>query len=199
MLRCYSPVRWVPASPRPRAPLGEAHLWRVWLDRAGWPGAQLLPDEDRRRAASIRVDRRRRRWVAARWALRQILSGYLGARPADLEIELGAAGKPRLSGFTPIRFNLTHSAGMAVVAVTSEREIGIDVERIRRRRPGAFYRDWSRREAIAKCAGTGLGSPAPLDPMWVVEIDPGGGWAGALALSGRHPAPVRHLQLGTGG
>jgi 4'-phosphopantetheinyl transferase len=195
-------------------------VWRARLDRAGWPGADRLPTAERERAARLRVPLARERWVAARWALRDVLAHCLDEDPVAIELRIAPGGKPMLADPTgPLRFNLSHSGELALVAVAWEREVGVDVERIapRRdlvalalrgldpavasrvamtppeRRPAAFYAAWSRREAIAKCHGTGLGAPPPEEAeASVSDLDVGPGFAAALAVSGR-PTPARPL------
>jgi 4'-phosphopantetheinyl transferase len=126
---------------------------------------------------------------AAGGLLREILSRYLGRPAAEIELEAGDHGKPRLKGDERLRFNLSHSGRIVAVAVDSDLEIGIDVERIDAGRdvvklaPRAlaladaaavaaappeqqavlFHQAWARREAAAKCLGVGLGtSPVEL-------------------------------------
>ena len=174
----------------------EVDIWRAWLDREGWPGEKSLPEPERRRSGSIQIAGRRRRWVAARWALRTVLGSYLGTDPARVELQEGAGGKPRTPEPAPVRFNLSHSGELALVAITAEREVGIDVERTDPRRPPAFYRSWVRREARAKCTGRGVfGATPEEDEIWTSDLDPGPGWAAALALRGPDAAPIRCFEL----
>jgi hypothetical protein len=191
----HSAVRWLPAPPRPPNPIDEVHVWRAWLDREGWPEQSALPIEERQRAKAIQIDGRRRRWVAARWALRMALSRYIDTPPADLRLEVGDRGKPWISGRPELRFNLTHSAELALIAVTSAVDVGLDIERVEPGRPQDYYRDWVRREAVAKCTGAGLIGPSPDGPIWVSDLDPGPGWAGALALGGADGMPPRCFDL----
>jgi hypothetical protein len=191
----HSNVRWLPAAPRPPTPLDEVHVWRAWLDREGWPEQAALPGEERRRAAAIQIDGRRRRWVAARWALRLALSHYTGADPAEHRLESGDRGKPGVAGRPELRFNLSHSGELTLIAFTAAREVGIDVERVEPDRPNGYYRDWVRREAVAKCTGSGLGGPPPDGPVSVSDLDPGPGWVAALALDGAVELPRRLFEL----
>ena len=98
MRRCY-PRR--PDAASRSVPFGiveEVRIWQAWLDRDGWPGEEALPADERRRAESIVIEGRRRRWVAARWALRTALGRHTGVDPAEIALEAGPGGKPRLSG-----------------------------------------------------------------------------------------------------
>ncbi|MGB9449720.1 MAG: hypothetical protein WBV50_04150, partial [Candidatus Acidiferrum sp.] len=76
----------------------------------------------------------RNHFVAAHGITRNILSGYLQTSPETLSFSVGPNGKPVLSRKTDsldLRFNLSHSHGLAMLAVALGREVGIDVERIR--------------------------------------------------------------------
>lgn len=160
------------------------HIWRAALDEAGWPEAERLPAPERERAASFLREEPGRRWAAARWALRRVLESYLEEPAASIELELGDNGKPRLRNRDGIEFNLSHSNGLALVAVAEAREVGVDVELIEpgrdlvalaeralpqddaaavraaseSERPIVFYAAWTRHEARLKCLGTGLGA-----------------------------------------
>jgi 4'-phosphopantetheinyl transferase len=147
-------------------------------------------------------------------ALRDVLAAYLETSPEAIRIVDGAHGKPELAG-RELHFNLSHSGDVGLVAVSRERPVGVDVERIDGRRdvlalaeralgaegaaavraaPQAdrtlvFHRAWARREAVVKCAGTGLSMPPPDAPRQVTDLDVGEGYAAALAVAGE--APVR--------
>jgi 4'-phosphopantetheinyl transferase len=166
----------------------EIHLWRASLDSL--PPADRLPRAERERAAQIVREAARRRWLAARWALRTVLAGYLGTAPGEVGLRIGLHGKPELAPSGPLRFNLSHSGELALIAVVRERDVGVDLERIGTR-PAGFYREWVRREAVAKCRGTGLWGPPPDGPVAVSEIEAAAGFAAALATGGDEVPPVR--------
>jgi len=130
----------------------EVHVWKVPLD-AHLGEIDLLSSDERDRAASLRTELLRRRFIGARSGLRTILARYLDLSPADVAFVYDAIGKPRLeANLAPpmlgrpqpaanqtappnpqasIAFNLSHSGELAVVAVTTGAAIGIDVERLR--------------------------------------------------------------------
>lgn len=158
------------------------HIWRAALDEEGWPGPERLPADERERAATIVRGEASRRWVAARWALRRALGEQLGVAPTAIELELGEHGKPRLARGDGLEFSLSHSNGLALVAISETCAIGVDVELIEPRvnvvalaeralspkdaatvrggaaadRCAAFYAAWTRHEARGKCLGTAL-------------------------------------------
>jgi phosphopantetheinyl transferase len=84
------------------------------------------------RALRFRLDRHRDRWTAARGTLRAILAAYLRRAPVSLSLGADANGKPYLEhrdGPAPLRFNLAHADGMALIALGWRREVGVGVER----------------------------------------------------------------------
>jgi len=98
-----------------------------------------------------------------------------------------------------LRFNLSHSGDVTLVAVARDSEVGVDVERIRpviemhsiaRRWLGRddiadepeFYRVWTRHEAMVKALGVGLSGTAEGFTGTVAEIDAGAGYAAAVAV-----------------
>lgn len=154
-----------------------------------------LPEEDRR--------------GAARRALAAILAEYLGGVEAAATSR-AENGKPRLAREPGrLSFNLSHSGGLALVAIAPGGvEVGVDVERLRPRRdlvrlagrrlPAAdaaavaaasgaereavFYAAWTRHEARVKCTGVGLAgaTSGPEVVAWQLEID--AGYAAAVAV-----------------
>jgi 4'-phosphopantetheinyl transferase len=159
-------------------------VWTVALD-GGPHDAELdaLPADERWRAAAIVVPAVRRRFVRARAALRRILAGETGRAPHALAIDYGAHGKPRLPDHPGLHFNLSHSGEFAVIATSTLGEVGIDLEALRPRsdllpvarrffaaheadavaacegeaRSRAFLRLWTRKEAVLKATGRGIG------------------------------------------
>jgi 4'-phosphopantetheinyl transferase len=168
------------------------HVWRLDLDAARGdsaldPGqcAATLSQDERDRAAGLAFEADRRRFVAARTALRSILAAAVGIPAGELELEYGSRGKPALAPWcrvADLRFNLSHSQGCALVAVTYGHEVGVDVEQVRHlsdaeaivngefssgeravfealpaaARKEAFFHAWARKEAFLKATGEGL-------------------------------------------
>lgn len=136
---------------------------------------------------------------AARWALRGVLSRYLDEDPAAIELRLGERGKPMLADpDAALHFNLSHSGELALIAVCRDREVGVDVQRMRRRRgrerPAEFYAEWTKREAIAKCHGVGLWAPLPDAPVTVSELAIDPGYAAAIAIAGETMPAIERFE-----
>ena len=107
-------------------------LWWCTLDAtadeiAAW--RPVLSDAERTRASRFGMPFLEARYVVGRTALRTVLAGVLGVAPPDVPIERGARGRPRLAGDVRLDFNVSHTAGVALIGLTSTGRIGVDVER----------------------------------------------------------------------
>ena len=112
---------------------GTVHVWTVALDAdpGGVPALlKVLSGEERVRAARLRTTELRLRFIAAHGALRRVLARYLETAADAIRFETTTFGKPFVVG-TPVSFNLSHSDGLALCAVTVNGQVGVDVERIR--------------------------------------------------------------------
>jgi 4'-phosphopantetheinyl transferase len=179
---------------------GEVHVWRVALAQ---PSAEVerlgctLAADERARAARFYFERDRRTFTVVRGALRTLLGGYLGHPSDTLGFGYAAKGKPYLARppGASLRFNVSHSGDLALLAFTRDRELGVDVEQRRpladllslaetsfspaevaalRALPAAlhteaFFACWSRKEAFIKATGEGVSQLAAFD----VSLRPG--------------------------
>jgi len=161
-------------------------------------------------------------WLAASGAaLRVVLSRYLDQSPEEIELVSGPHGKPALAAPHSLEFNLSHSARLALIAVSAKHPVGVDVEStdrerdfvaLARRELGTdvvaaleraapadrgplFYAAWARHEARSKCHGGGLGGPPPPGPVAVADLAVGEGYAAALAVPGERPPAWRLYRL----
>ncbi len=171
----------------------EVHVWHVnvdCVDSAGLDamGALLSPQEIAR-MQQFGQERDRLLFLLSRGLMRSVLASYLRGDGAALQFGATAFGKPILdaNGAAPLCFNLTHSRGAVALAVSREREVGVDIEERRRRvdyvglakryfaadearhleslveeqRADAFVAIWTLKEAYVK--GIGRGLMFPLD------------------------------------
>ncbi|HEX7290534.1 MAG TPA: 4'-phosphopantetheinyl transferase superfamily protein [Conexibacter sp.] len=210
--------RWQPGPAQPRLDPATVDVWLVALDGAHDDGP--LDARERDRAARFVRDEDARRWRAARATLRRLLAAYADADPRELRFDEGPHGKPRLAGERRLRFNLSHSGDVALIAVAWDHDVGVDVELPRRtvdhaaiarrvltaaeadrvasiedpgERERAFLQAWVRWEAVLKCRGTGIGGAAarPAAPdPWVTDLNVPPPAAAALAVA-NGPAAVR--------
>jgi 4'-phosphopantetheinyl transferase len=109
----------------------QVHIWIADLaqpaELAGRLEQMLCPDE-RRRAARWCSEAKRRRFVVSHAALRIVLGHHLQKEANEVEISLSEAGKPYLADSSGVSFNMSHSHELAVIAVTRDRNVGIDIE-----------------------------------------------------------------------
>jgi 4'-phosphopantetheinyl transferase len=196
-------TRWNAPPPCPRAIPGTVDVWRIDLDTAPDGVRDPLCAQERTRATRIVREPARTRWARSRGLLRTVLGSYLEHGPGKLRFEVGAHGKPALHGdvdrASGLRFNLSHSDRLMLVAVSTGREVGVDVELVRKRYSEELLRAWTMREAAVKCLGTGLASaPAgggagdPRPALWSTELDLGPwGAVAAIAVAGREACELR--------
>jgi 4'-phosphopantetheinyl transferase len=197
----------------PHAPLaaGVVHVWIADLDAADDLAGPLSPEE-RERARRFPRARDARRWESSRRLLRLLLGEYLHTDPGRLRFQAGEHGKPRLAGeLARLRFSVSHSGAVGMYAFALDLEVGVDVERPRRRfdalavaeracgrtaatrlaqlneadREREFLRLWVRHEASLKCWGGSLWGAkrgAGDRKCWTMDVEPGGGIAATVAL-----------------
>jgi len=120
----------------PAVPLihtSDVHVWRIKLD-VQFIGQHysILSENEQERAERFRDEYDRRRFIVARATLRTILARYLCVSPAQVKFQTNAFGKPfLLDDGSALRFNLSRSSEIALLAVTVGREVGIDIEFMR--------------------------------------------------------------------
>ena len=166
---------------------GDVHVWRLSLQQEQelvQAHRRLLSADELERADRFRRREHGERYAVTRGFLRDLLARYLDRSPADLSFRYSDRGKPYLehSAESAIEFNLSHSGGLALYALTRGRRLGIDIEvgdrrvaheKISRRffsarevadlesvpaeaRKQAFLNCWTRKEAYLKAIGSGL-------------------------------------------
>lgn len=160
--------------------------WSLDAEPLSFEAAEaLLSEDEKARGRRFVTAALRHRFVVARARLRSLLGGHLGRDPRALVFAENAFGKPRLADRPSVHFSLSHSGDLAVLAVSEQREIGIDIERVRpldhldlaRRyfHPNeiseieavtapdeqlqTFFRIWTLKEAVVKAIGKGLSIP----------------------------------------
>jgi len=178
----------------------ELHIWLAMLDVEPQERTRLnsyLNKDEVSRAERFVFPRDRDHFIVARGRLRELLGKYLDCPPYAVEFKTGRYGKLfLLDDRDPLRFNLSHSHGLALYGFCMGRELGIDTEKIRPEFAGegiaeryfsvaeqrdlcelpkelrdtAFFLCWTRKEAYIKAHGDGL--QIPLD-SFDVSLKPG--------------------------
>lgn len=134
-----------------------------------------MSDERKEAVKKLLIPHKQKLKIASDNLCRHAISEFCGISPEDIEFRIGENGKPYTKGLD-VHFNISHSGDMAVCAV-SDKEIGIDIEKIREINPrtaekfacetekeyinshkNGFFEIWTLKEAFFKCIGTGLGA-----------------------------------------
>lgn len=178
-----SPLPWPPSPFHGTIAPDEVHLW-VWelqpAARDLSAHLEILDRQEQERVQRFHFAADSERYAVAHGNLRRILGAYLNLAPEKLCFRNNQFGKPELAGETSLKFSLSHSKSIAVLAVDYSQPVGVDVEDVRpieaevadghfsatelgdlRRLQGeawlaGFYRCWTRKEAILKAEGVGL-------------------------------------------
>jgi 4'-phosphopantetheinyl transferase len=156
---------------------------------------RFLSNEELSRIERFVFEHDRKRFKVCRGRAREILGTQLSCPPSELHFDYSPNGKPSVRG-TPVHFNVSHSHGVAAMALSERFELGADIERIRpleieiadrffsprevealRRLPSAeqplaILRCWTRKEAIVKAMGKGLSHSLQSFDVSVAEDEP---------------------------
>ena len=213
----------LPGSGAPLAP-DEIALW-IFDGRRWAPGAieemgSHASQDERRHATRFADARLRHRYLVDHGFLRTVLARHVARPPAEIPIARTRLGKPYVADLPSadgLRFSMSHAGDVTLVAVAFGREIGIDVERVRRdveldeiarmqfspreidalaglpdgQRSLAFFTIWVRKEALAKAQGGGISA------NFLRRLSVGAGPPGPIAWDGRR-WDLRDVELGPG-
>jgi 4'-phosphopantetheinyl transferase len=175
----------------------EVHVW--FADKSCDPHQRaeyetLLSRDELHRMARFRFEADREAFVFAHGFLRSLLATYLHLSPGELHFDYSDHAKPSISQITDVQFNLSHTDGAVLVGLCRDRQIGVDIEKVRSHfelmsiaarfftpsecesllrlpepvRVQAFFHCWTRKEAVLKARGDGLSFP--LDRVEVSVI-----------------------------
>ena len=163
-------------------------VWTIWIpDAVAYTETfeRILSSDEIQKAARFLRTEDRTRYVVAHGFLRKLLGKYLEMEPTALSFITNGFGKPALAqsyARQPLCFNFAHSGDVILCAVTTGRQVGVDVEAIKSsldvmelaraqfadevftglgslssdERQEAFFRVWTRKEAFLKARGDGL-------------------------------------------
>jgi len=219
---------WIIPDTFPDITTGQLHVWKT---RAGVHADDaILSADERLRLKRFRFAEQRQSFLSSHTLLRRLIGQYLNLHPAKIEFSYTAFNKPFLSpsqNDKQLEFNLSHSGEMILIGVTVGTAVGVDVEHTKPlpdleqiaalnfssgeqqdllslpepQRVEAFYKCWTRKEALIKACGDGLtmsldsfrvsllpGGPARLihsmdQRTWtLIDIAMESGYAAAAAL-----------------
>jgi 4'-phosphopantetheinyl transferase len=175
--------------------LDNVHVWVVQISAVDLElCTRLMVREELDRVARFCRSEDHDSFIVSHGVLRYLLGAYLQKDPMAIRFMFGPQGKPLLELEAGLEFNITHSGDLAAMAFSSRCPIGLDLERVHpfaqleqiarhflsaeeaseitslhgaeQRR--AFFRCWTRKEAILKATGEGLS--ASLDGFRVTLL-----------------------------
>ena len=164
------------------------HLWWISLDVSEEKLQNLialLSESEKIKADRFKFPQHQRRYQAVHGILRIILSRYLNIDPTQINFTHSDRGKPYLTddcNSVNLQFNLSHSENMAIVGISRDRRIGVDLEKMRpmenaeqlaerffcaseydlfaqtipEERDQLFFQLWTAKEAYLKATGEGI-------------------------------------------
>lgn len=165
----------------------EIHVWMIPLDVTEDKFESLkeiLSFDEKFRLEKFRFKKDRKQYAVSHGILRILLAKYLDRKPNQIAFSKNQFGKPKVYG-EPIKFNLSHSSNFALVAISREVDVGVDVETItneidhldiakryfnrseyleilsaqQANQKRIFYKFWTGKEAVIKAIGEGLNIP----------------------------------------
>jgi 4'-phosphopantetheinyl transferase len=159
-------------------------IWLFPIIDKNIPGVllKLLSPAESMQARRFRTEKLANSFIACRGMVRLILGRYCAVDPSAVTWEVNQYGKPYITPNTGIEFNLSHSGSRAILAISKNRPLGIDIERISpdlnwqeiadreftspekdilhaahpEEQRTLFYTFWTRKEALLKGLGRGL-------------------------------------------
>jgi 4'-phosphopantetheinyl transferase len=181
-------------------PDDEVHLWCADPEEAGASdveaaGRPLLSSDELQRLERFVFARDRSAYLASRMLVRGVLSRYGRRAPSAWQFASNAHGRPEIAGSdSRLRFNISHTTGLVVCAVTRARAVGVDAEDLRRaapldvvqqvlapreidamralpveRQPRRLFEYWTLKESYVKALGLGLN--LALDQVAFANVD----------------------------
>jgi 4'-phosphopantetheinyl transferase len=175
-----------------------------------------LTAQEKERTKMFRFERDQVQYAYMHGYLRHVLAGHVGVAPQEIAFTLGEHGKPYLQN-GEVFFNIAHTAGRGLIALSDEGEVGVDIERRSRdcdhhllarrvfttterhdweavpegEKRDAFLTTWVAKEAYTKAVGLGLQMPFPSFSVATIPtlhwLDAGEAYIAALAAPSKMP------------
>lgn len=168
----------------------EIYLYTMFLNSSRHDILNLvtyLTSQEKDQANTYRTKELSENYIIAHSTLRKVLSHHTKTHPHDIEFIIGKYGKPYLKNNQQnIEFNMSHSKDMLCIVVTTDEEVGVDVEfkdssinveelqnlvfstqeteyinslESQAQKRDFFYNLWTLKESMVKSIGLGLSYP----------------------------------------
>lgn len=112
---------------------GELHIWRYTLDEAEYQAEKVLPllsKEEQERCAEYLNEAKKIRYTCNHRFVRQVLAKYLHVEPSHIIFSKASMGKPFIEG-VDLYFSYSYRTTFCLLAISKQREVGIDIEKIK--------------------------------------------------------------------
>ena len=184
------PTHWSPSTGPLALATGQIHLYLLLsADYQSHRDSLLsvLCEQEQLRAQRKKIPAKQFEYILGQAALRSILAQTLSIPCAEVCYARGPKGKPYLGPVhqrQDLQFNISHSGGLLLIALSTAGEVGVDIEAINtttsmdlvsRRtfsesetktlfslpdtlRREQFFQYWTCKEAVVKCTGDGIHS-----------------------------------------
>lgn len=181
----------------------DLHIWRYDLNERDYLKEMqnpVLSMHEKRRCEEFLHEADRLRYVCIHRFVRQVLSAYLNTSASEIEINYAKFGKPFING-NELYFSYTYRSNMALLAISRQSEIGIDIEKMRQLQDvntfcefsfsieereildgcteeafqETLFTFWTFKEAVIKALGVGLNADLTqinLSPYFVDKTKP---------------------------
>ena len=210
-------TNWQSLNRRPDFSLGttQVDVWRTTLELASPSPASfrsLLSPDEIVRADQFKSASAQQQFVVTRGMLRHLLGQYARVNPDTIQLRKTSRGKPVpvFPHHLPLQCNVSHTQGLAVVAISGGSPVGIDVETVDRtinaeelarrffskaeadqlaamtesQRIWGFLTYWTCKEAFLKMQGVGLSADLS---NYEIELDPRSQGARIANIPSQHP------------
>lgn len=164
----------------------EIHIYLIQFDLFDSKRClQYLSDDERNRAEKLKIVAKKDQFIITRCVLRLLLSSVITKAYQSIEFLYGEHGKPSIKELIDdetVEFNISHSGNYALIAITLNNKVGVDIEEINpdiehhslskrffskqenlelqgvsvEQRGDIFYRVWTRKESFIKATGEGI-------------------------------------------
>lgn len=178
--------RWTDANTAEFSSPDEIHVWKIALFDPTSEELGILSKDEIERSQKFKNATARKTYLCSRLVMRRLFASYLKQPSSDFKFKKTQQGKPFLADYTAeLKFNLSHSHGLILLAVSPSLELGIDIEQLKvlnnwekiarkvfdARKIGdlkkekspekAFIRAWTEFEAQQKLLGEGIFGKRP--------------------------------------
>lgn len=162
---------------------GELHIWRYTVNEQHFAAEQtnpMLSVEETEKSKRFVLEEHRVDYVCNHRFVREVLAGYLQTFPNEIEFSVTSLGKPFIKN-AGLFFNVSHSKNKALLAISKDTEVGVDIEYMKDLQDAVTFSDysfseqekamifkngqidkevlftfWTFKEAYIKATGTGL-------------------------------------------